>query len=154
MSSAKLFDYLLIFENILGIYRNYDNQNKKVKCFIILQILVQTMYHLSVSSDAISFAIAMTTYLTSLIMPVHAGQMLRNEAMRTQRCLARLHNTILIDYNEAEPKLIKDFIRLVKKKPLEIKLLTNLPLGMYLLPLLTMFAVNYTIIVLQINHII
>ncbi|PZC84640.1 hypothetical protein B5X24_HaOG200760, partial [Helicoverpa armigera] len=46
MSSAKLFKYLLVFENILGIYRNYGNKNRKVKCLIIFQILVQTIYHI------------------------------------------------------------------------------------------------------------
>ena len=51
-------------------------------------------------------------------------------------------------------KLIKDFIRLLKKNPLQIKLSTKVPVGLYMLPVIVMLAVNYVIVMLQFNHVI
>lgn len=51
-------------------------------------------------------------------------------------------------------KLIKDLIRLTKKTPIEIKLLSNVPVGMYMLPVVLMFAVNYVIVIMQFNNVI
>lgn len=45
MSVLKRLNFLLIIENALGIYRNYCNENKTKKCFILFQIFVQTMLH-------------------------------------------------------------------------------------------------------------
>uniref|UniRef100_A0A2H1WKH4 SFRICE011303.2 n=1 Tax=Spodoptera frugiperda TaxID=7108 RepID=A0A2H1WKH4_SPOFR len=53
-----------------------------------------------------------------------------------------------------ETKLIKDFLRLTKKSPLEIKLMSKTSTGIHLVPVLLMFIVNYAIVVLQFNHVI
>lgn len=45
MSPMKCLNNLLFIENLLGIYRNYCNQTKIKKCFIIFQIFVQIILH-------------------------------------------------------------------------------------------------------------
>lgn len=59
----------------------------------------------------------------------------------------------LADSEDAEAKLVKDFIRVIKKNPLQMKLL-NKSAGMYMLPVILSIAVNYLIVMLQFNHII
>ena len=58
------------------------------------------------------------------------------------------------DSSQTDVKLIKDFIRLLKKNPLQIKLSTKVPVGLYMLPVIVMLAVNYVIVMLQFNHVI
>ncbi|KAH9635358.1 hypothetical protein HF086_017924 [Spodoptera exigua] len=58
------------------------------------------------------------------------------------------------DANAEETKMIKDFIRLIKKNPLQINLISNFPAGMNLLPVIVMLFFNYLIVILQFNHVI
>lgn len=61
---------------------------------------------------------------------------------------------LISDLNAPEVKLIKDFIRLIKQNPQEIKLLSNVSAGMYMLPVIQPLSVNYVIVMLQFNNIV
>uniref|UniRef100_A0A2H1VB37 SFRICE_009787 n=1 Tax=Spodoptera frugiperda TaxID=7108 RepID=A0A2H1VB37_SPOFR len=93
-------------------------------------------------------------YILVMMTPLFAGQMLNSQGIKYHRMLARLYNTITIDKAEAEGKLVKDFIRLLKKNPIQIHLVCGVPVGMCLLPITLSLFINYVIILLQFNHII
>uniref|UniRef100_A0A2H1VB01 SFRICE_009785 n=1 Tax=Spodoptera frugiperda TaxID=7108 RepID=A0A2H1VB01_SPOFR len=99
--------------------------------------------------------IVIFAYVSIMIMPLTAGQMTRNQGVKFHRVLARLYNKMIgTDANAQETKMIKDFIRLIKKNPLQIKLISNFPAGMNLLPAIVMLFFNYLIVILQFNHVI
>ncbi|XP_022820318.1 uncharacterized protein LOC111352173 [Spodoptera litura] len=99
--------------------------------------------------------IVILTYVVVMMMPLAAGQLTRNQGAKFHRVLARLYNKMIgTDANAEETKMIKDFIRLIKKNPLQIKLISNFPAGMNLLPVIGMLFFNYLIVILQFNHVI
>ncbi|XP_022819477.1 uncharacterized protein LOC111351671 [Spodoptera litura] len=93
-------------------------------------------------------------HLSVAIMPLVAGQMVTNQGLKLRRILARLFNTLVSGSNETEVKAMKDFIRLIKKHPLEVKLFSKISSGTSLVPAVLMLSVNYLIVLLQFNHVI
>lgn len=51
-------------------------------------------------------------------------------------------------------RMIKDFIRVIKRHPLDIKLMSKVPAGMYILPTILTLTINYIIVMLQFNNIV
>ncbi|KAH9635364.1 hypothetical protein HF086_017930 [Spodoptera exigua] len=124
------------------------------------------------------------SYMTLTILPILAGHKIYRQGVKFQRVLARLYNSVAVfgkyyclyllllglvyghvvhrtksiqnvsDSYGPDAKLLKDFIRLTKKKPLQIKLITKIPVGIYLLPVLFAIGINYVITMLQFNHVI
>ncbi|CAH1645881.1 unnamed protein product [Spodoptera littoralis] len=96
----------------------------------------------------------MIGYVMIMSLPIVATQMASNQWVRCQRVIARLHNNMIDDVNTAERKMIKDFIRVIKKHPLQIRFMSKVPVGIFLLPAILTAVVNHVIILLQFNHVV
>ncbi|PZC84639.1 hypothetical protein B5X24_HaOG200759 [Helicoverpa armigera] len=158
-------------QNWVELYRDLENSCENVAIFFGHQYFftltmsisnsIMMVYHVgcsvllkAITPDLRRMVIGLLNYVAWSMLPVISGQVVRNQAVKCHREFARLYNTVVIDPSEEKGKLIKDFIRVIKKKPLDIKLLSKLPIGMYMLPAMLTMGVNYAIMVLQINHII
>ncbi|KAF9412709.1 hypothetical protein HW555_008853 [Spodoptera exigua] len=102
-----------------------------------LIILLQFNHGMSRFEEFKPIIFILISYMTLTILPILAG-----------------HKIYRQDSYGPDAKLLKDFIRLTKKKPLQIKLITKIPVGLYLLPVLFAIAINYVITMLQFNHVI
>ncbi|KAF9412710.1 hypothetical protein HW555_008854 [Spodoptera exigua] len=105
------------------------------------------------ASDYYQKSIVVSGHLTVVMMPLVAGRLVTNHGLKIHRILARLLNTLDTDSNRNETKLVKDFIRLIKKNRLQINLLSNVTSGLTALPIIIMFFINYLIVLLQFNHV-
>ncbi|PZC84628.1 hypothetical protein B5X24_HaOG200748 [Helicoverpa armigera] len=121
---------------------------------LLYQICYMNTYHIPNDFEFKKIILVIISYIIMTMLPIFAGQLICNQELKCHRVLSRLYNTMLIYSNEAEVKLVKDFIRLMKKYPLDIKLMNKLPAGMYMVPAILSFAVNYTIVMLQFHHVI
>ncbi|KAF9406375.1 hypothetical protein HW555_013233 [Spodoptera exigua] len=86
-------------------------------------------------------------YMIVVILPVVATQMASDQWAKCQRVMARLHNTMIDDAGAAERRLVKQFIRVIKKHPLQIRFMSKMPAGIFLLPALLTVVINNVIII-------
>uniref|UniRef100_A0A2H1V2Y3 SFRICE041862.2 n=1 Tax=Spodoptera frugiperda TaxID=7108 RepID=A0A2H1V2Y3_SPOFR len=93
-------------------------------------------------------------YIVIMLMPILATQMASHQWTKLQRVLARLHNSLIEDEDTAERKMIKDFLRVIKKHPLHIRFMSKVPVGIFLLPTIISVVVNQVIVLLQFTHVI
>ncbi|KAF9412708.1 hypothetical protein HW555_008852 [Spodoptera exigua] len=85
--------------------------------------------------------ISVTSYFSFMMVPIFGGQLVQNQGLKFHRQIAQLYNKNVVD-SETEAKVIKDFLRVIKKNPLKIKLLAKVPLGNHILPLQLSLIVN------------
>ncbi|KAF9406374.1 hypothetical protein HW555_013232 [Spodoptera exigua] len=116
-------------------------------CFNIPKTREQLKYH-----EYFRVWFIVISYLLVMILPIMAIQMASNQWAKCRRVMARLHNTMIDDIDAANRKMIKQFICVIKKHPLQIRFMSKVPLGIFLLPAIITLVVNNVIIMLQFNH--
>ncbi|KAH9635360.1 hypothetical protein HF086_017926 [Spodoptera exigua] len=119
-------------------------------------LLYNFVYETIVKEDEVistESLISVTSYFSFMMVPIFGGQLVQNQGLKFHRQIAQLYNKNVVD-SETEGKVIKDFLRVIKKNPLKIKLLAKVPLGNHILPLQLSLIVNNVIILLQFNHVI
>ncbi|PZC84630.1 hypothetical protein B5X24_HaOG200750 [Helicoverpa armigera] len=125
--------------------------------FVLLTYeIIYTIYRkgIIITDDLLQISFVILADTAVMTMPMIAGQLLLNQGVKLHRLLARLYNVLIIRPEDSEAKLIKDFLRLLKKKPLEVRFGSNYQAGMSLLPVMLMMSVNYLVILLQFNHVV
>ncbi|RVE46679.1 hypothetical protein evm_008691 [Chilo suppressalis] len=104
-------------------------------------------------SASISYMPGFFSYLSISMLVIITGQQINNSWTTLKTSLTRLQVQLLKHPEVTEMQAMRDLLRLVSQEPLQVRLISTLPLGMSLLPAALSATVNYFIVVLQFDKV-
>nr|DAA06391.1 TPA_inf: gustatory receptor 57 [Bombyx mori] len=95
----------------------------------------------------------LTYYTATMLLIFIVAQSVYNEVEMLKRNLARMYNILAVDSDETQQKLVKDFLRMVYKNKVEIKMLSIFPVGMPMLTFFLSLSASYVVVMVQFSNV-